>query len=181
MTKNYPVNQVKILLTTEQIHARIEEITNILVDEYQGKNVLLVGVLKGSLMILADLTRSLWQHGLTDCEIDFMGISSYGHDTESSKNPRITKDLDTNIQNRHVLIVEDIVDTGYSLDALLRMLAERHPASLKTFVLLNKQSRREVNVPVEYTGFDVDGWVEGYGLDTEELFRGRPEIVVRQA
>jgi hypoxanthine phosphoribosyltransferase len=170
----------KTLVSQTQIQARIKQLAKDLAAEYRGKNVILVGVLKGAFMFLSDLTRALYQAGLTDAEVDFLGISSYGKDTESSKNPRITHDLTTDIRHRHVLLVEDIVDTGYSLDALTRLLAERNPTSLKSVVLLSKQSRRQVKVAVDYIGFKVEGWVEGYGLDTAEKHRGRPEVVVNQ-
>jgi hypoxanthine phosphoribosyltransferase len=167
----------KIILNAGQIQERIHTLAQEIAADYQGKQVILVGILKGSVIFLADLIRELWQAGLTDCEVDFMGISSYGHDTESSQNPHITKDLDTDISHRHVLIVEDIIDTGHSLDALLRMLSQRGAISIKTIVLLSKQSRRAIDIPVDYTGFEIEGWVEGYGLDTKELYRGRPDVV----
>lgn len=164
-------------LDARQIQQRVHQLAQEIAIDYQDKEVLLIGVLKGSFIFLADLVRVLWTEGLTDVEVDFMGISSYSHDTESSQNPQITKDLGTDIQNRHVILVEDIVDTGYSLDALLRMLNERQPASLETVVLLSKPSRRQVDIPVKYIGFEIDGWIEGYGLDTTEKNRGRPHIV----
>jgi hypoxanthine phosphoribosyltransferase len=166
-----------VKISQADITAKIDHLAKHIAADYQDKNVLLVGVLKGAYIFLADLSRALYQKGLTDHEIDFLGISSYGHDTESSKNPRITHDLTTDIRSRHVLLVEDIIDTGYSLDALHRLLSQRGPASLKTVVFLSKTARREVSVPIDYQGFEVDGWVEGYGLDSAELHRGRSEVV----
>lgn len=165
---------VNTLITQTQISERIEQLAQTIIADYQGQKIVLVGVLKGSFIFLADLSRALWKAGFEDTEIDFVGISSYGDDTETSRNPRIYLDLSTDIQNRHVLIVEDIVDTGYSLESLLRILHARHPASLKTCVLLSKTSRREIQVPVEYIGFEVDGWIEGYGLDVR---RACPDVL----
>lgn len=162
------------LLSSDVIAKRIDELAKQIKTDYQGQPLVLVGVLKGAFVLLADLSRSLWHHGFADIDIDFVGITSYGTDTESSKNPHIYLDLTTNIENRHVLIIEDIIDTGYSLDALIRILRVRQPASLKTLVLLSKKSRREVTVPVDYIGFEIDGWLEGYGLD---VHRHRPDIV----
>lgn len=171
------MRNIKTVLTDDVLNKQINVLATRISKDYKNKNLLLAGILKGSVIFLSDLVRELWRQGLADCEIDFMGISSYGKDTESSKNPHITKDLDTDIRKRHVLLVEDIIDTGYSLDALYRILLQRQPASLKIVVLLSKDSRRGVDVPIEYVGFKIDGWVEGYGLDTDELYRGRPEVV----
>ena len=171
------MHKIKTVLSDDALEKQINILAKKITKDYQNKNLLLIGILKGSVIFLSDLVRELWRQGLTDCELDFMGISSYGKDTESSKNPHITKDLDTDIREKHILLVEDIVDTGYSLDALRRILLQRQPASLKTVVLLSKDTRREVDVPIEYIGFKIDGWVEGYGLDTDELYRGRPEVV----
>lgn len=165
------------LISSKQINQKLQDLSAQLSKDYHQKQVVLVGILNGSYILMADLSRTLWKSGLTDFEIDFMGITSYGKDTESSKNPHITQDLQADIRNRHVLIIEDIVDTGYSLDALQRFLKERQPTSLKTLVLLSKDSRREINVKVDYLGFKVEGWVEGYGLDSAQKNRGRPNIV----
>ncbi len=170
----------KVILSKGQISTRIQELAEQIYHDYMGQQLILICILKGSFMFTSDLAKELWIKGLTDCEIDFMGISSYNHNTESSKNPRITSDLTTDIRGRNVLIVEDIIDTGYSLDALSRFLSQRKPASLKSVVLLSKPSRREIDFKVDYIGFEVEGWVEGYGLDTEELGRGRPEIIMKQ-
>lgn len=148
--------------------------------EYQGKHVLLVGVLKGAFMFISHLSEELWRSGLQDFEIDFFTIASY-YGTKRTKNPKIVMDLDTDIEGRHVLIVEDIVDTGYSLDTLLRIMHARNPQSLKTCTLLSKPSKRAVNVPVDYIGFEIeDRWVEGFGMDTNQQRRGSPDIMVRE-
>jgi len=166
---------IKTLFSETDIKRRVDQMAVKIAQDYQGKEVLLVGVLRGAFIFLADLSRQLWKHGMRSFEIDFVGISSYNNNLESSKNPRITLDLSEDVQGRHVILVEDIVDTGYSLDALQRLLGERRPASLHTAVLLSKTSRREIEVEVTYIGFEIDGWIEGYGLDNN---RGRPEVVV---
>lgn len=166
---------IRTLLSETEIEQRVDQMAAEIARDYEGKDVLLVGVLRGAFMFMADLSRQLWKHGMQSFEIDFIGISSYGNNLESSKNPRITLDLSEDVQGRHVILVEDIVDTGYSLDALQRLIGERQPASLHTVVLLSKTSRREIEVEVSYMGFEIDGWIEGYGLDTN---RGRPEVVV---
>lgn len=165
------------LISEQQVAARLEELAAEIAEKYQGKRLLLVGVLKGAYVVMADLSRVLFRAGLTDVEIDFVQISSYGADTESSRNPRLLKDCDTDVFGRHVLFVEDIVDTGYSLAALHAIFSARGAASLETFALLSKPNRREIEVPVEYIGFEVGDWVEGLGLDTDQQGRANPDIV----
>lgn len=165
------------LISREQIGKRVKELGAELKKEYKDKNLLVVGILKGSWIFLADLAREL---DLDDVEFDFMEVSSYNGDTESSRNPRIIKDISVNIDGRNVLLVEDIVDTGWSFDTLIKILSQRNPKSLKTCALLSKPERREVEVPIDYLGFEIENkWVEGYGLDTNQRFRGLPKIVAR--
>lgn len=165
------------LLTEELISQRLRGLALEIAAKYSGRRLLLIGVLKGSYILMADLSRALFAAGLTDLEIDFVQISSYESKTESSRNPKLTKDCDTDVFGRHVLFVEDIVDTGYSLAALHALFAARGAASIETFALLSKPSRREIEVPVDYTGFEVGDWVEGFGLDTDQLGRANPQIV----
>ncbi|MBI1864122.1 hypoxanthine phosphoribosyltransferase [Candidatus Woesebacteria bacterium] len=140
---------------------------------------MLVGILKGSFIFLADLARKL--DPTLQAEVDFMAVTSYGTDQVSSRNPRIIKDLTTDITKRHVLLVEDIVDTGYSIDTLLGILKARNPASLKVCALVSKPDRREKEVQIDYLGFRIpDVWVEGYGMDTDERNRGLPNIAFRK-
>lgn len=167
----------EILLSEEQIKTRIDELAEEISRKYMGKRLLLIGVLNGAYVIMADLSRALFCAGLTDIEIDFAQISSYGEQTESSHNPRLLKDCSLDIFGRHILIVEDIVDTGYSLAALHAIFVARGAVSTETFALLSKPLRREVEVKVEYIGFEVDGWVEGLGLDTNQQGRANPDIV----
>jgi hypoxanthine phosphoribosyltransferase len=166
------------LIGEGEINLRVWSLAKEIAEKYQGKNLLVVGVLKGAFILMADLVRDLHHHGLDDLEIDFVSLSSYGGDLESSRNPRVMMDLSTDISGRHVLLVEDIADTGYSLAALQKMLLDRGAASLETLVLLNKPSRREIKgVKLDYVGFKVVDWVEGFGLDTDQLGRGNPKIV----
>jgi hypoxanthine phosphoribosyltransferase len=177
---NTPMTNVasKVLISKEDIQKRVDELARDLTSDYAGKNVVLLCVMRGSFVFTSDLIRALWTAGLTDCEPDFISVSSYGSGTESSKNPVITKDLDTDITNRHVVIVEDIVDTGYTVKTLLELLKSHNPASIKVLSLLSKPSRREVEVPIDYLGFEIENkWVFGYGLDiSENKSRGVPEI-----
>jgi hypoxanthine phosphoribosyltransferase len=173
------MENTKILIPQEKLQIRIQELAAQISQDYHGHNLLLIGILKGAFMFMTDLSKALWGYGLTDFETDFLSISSYHGSTESSRNPRIDFDTRINVQGRHILIVEDIIDTGHSLASLQGLLAQRQPASLKTIVLLSKNSRREIEVPIDYIGFEVEGWVEGYGLDSDEKGRGRPEIIVR--
>ena len=164
-----------ILIGEEELQARIHELGAELSVDYAGREVLLVGVLKGAVFFMADLMRSL----TIPCEIDFMAISSYGASTDSSGVVRILKDLDINIEGRHVLVVEDIVDSGLTLSYLMRNLESREPASLEVCALLTKPTRREIDVPVRYIGFEIPNrFVIGYGLDFAERYRNLPYVGV---
>jgi hypoxanthine phosphoribosyltransferase len=164
-----------VLIGEEELQARIRELGAELSVDYSGREVLLVGVLKGAVFFMADLMRSL----TIPCEIDFMAISSYGASTDSSGVVRILKDLDINIEGRHVLVVEDIVDSGLTLSYLMRNLESREPASLEVCALLTKPSRREIDVPVKYIGFEIPNrFVIGYGLDFAERYRNLPYVGV---
>jgi len=166
------------LLTSEQISTRINEIAEQIDKDYEGEeSLVLVGVLKGATFFLVDLARAIKNPNV---EIDYINLSSYGSGTESSREPIINLDVRTPIRGKNVILVEDIVDTGYSLNTLLRMIDARGPKSLKTCALLSKSDAREVKVPVDYLGFEIPNlWVEGYGLDTDQKGRARKNIVVR--
>ncbi|HOF03130.1 MAG TPA: hypoxanthine phosphoribosyltransferase [Atribacterota bacterium] len=165
----------EILIPENQIKKKVEELGNQISCDYAGKEIFCIGVLRGATIFLADLARYI----SVPMTMDFMAISSYGISSESSGVVRILKDLDENIENRDVLIVEDIVDTGLTLDYLLRMLQSRKPASLKTCTLLNKVERRKIEVPIDYCGFNIpDRFVVGYGLDFNGLYRNIPYIFV---
>ncbi|MEX1177110.1 MAG: hypoxanthine phosphoribosyltransferase [Nitriliruptor sp.] len=162
-----------VLLSSEQIEAKLAELGARLTADYAGEEILLVAVLKGAFLVMADLSRHL---GI-GCSVDFMAVSSYGAATSSSGVVRILKDLDTDIEGKHVVVVEDIVDSGLTLDYLVKNLRSRKPASLELLALLTKPSRREVDLPVRYVGFEVpDVFVVGYGLDYDERYRNLPCI-----
>ncbi len=164
---------IGLLLTAEQIRARVRELGEEITRDYRGRSPVLVGVLKGSLVFMADLARAI--DGPVG--VDFMSISSYG-DGSTSGVVRILKDLDESITGEHVILVEDIIDTGLTLTYLLNTLSARGPASLEVCGLLNRDARRIIEVPVRYTGFDIpDRFVIGYGLDHEGRYRNLPEIL----
>jgi hypoxanthine phosphoribosyltransferase len=165
----------EVLIDAERLQHRIAELGEEISADYAGRDLLLVGVLKGAVFFLADLMRRL----TIPCEIDFMAISSYGASTDSSGVVRILKDLDINIEGRDVLVVEDIIDSGLTLSYLMRNLEARGPASLEICALLTKPERREIDVPVRYTGFEIPNrFVIGYGLDFAERYRNLPYVGV---
>ena len=162
-----------VLVDRERIQARLDELAAAIDEDYEGREILLVGVLKGAFMVMADLARRLH----VPCAVDFMAVSSYGSATRSSGVVRILKDLDADIEGRHVLIVEDIIDSGLTLEYLVRNLRSRGPASVEVLALLTKPARHEVDVPYRYVGFEVpDVFVVGYGLDYGEHYRELPYI-----
>jgi hypoxanthine phosphoribosyltransferase len=165
----------KVLIDTEALSARVAELGAEVSADYQGRDLLLIGVLKGAVFFMADLMRKL----TIPCEVDFMAISSYGASTDSSGVVRILKDLDINIEGRHVLVVEDIIDSGLTLSYLMRNLESREPATLEVCALLTKPERREIEVPVRYVGFEIPNrFVIGYGLDFGERYRNLPYVAV---
>ena len=165
----------EILLDEDAIQNRIRELGREISSDYSGRELLLVGVLKGAVFFMADLMRTI----TVPCEIDFMAISSYGASTDSSGVVRILKDLDINIEGRHVLVVEDIVDSGLTLSYLVRNLESREPASLEVCSLLTKPGRREMEVDIRYVGFEIPNrFVIGYGLDFAERYRNLPYVGV---
>jgi hypoxanthine phosphoribosyltransferase len=165
----------EVLIDRDVLQRRIEELGEEISTDYAGRDLLLVGVLKGAVFFMADLMRNL----TIPCEIDFMAISSYGDATDSSGVVRILKDLDINIEGRDVLIVEDIIDSGLTLSYLMRNLEARGPASLEICALLTKPERREADVPVRYIGFEIPNrFVIGYGLDFAERYRNLPYVGV---
>ena len=163
----------EILVQADDLQHRVRQLGAEITRDYDGKDLLLIGVLKGAVFFLADLMREIE----CPCEVDFMAVASYGSATESSGVVRILKDLDTPIEGRHVLIVEDIVDSGLTLQYLLRTLDARGPASLEVCALLTKPERRTVDLPTRYIGFEIpDKFAIGYGLDHAERFRNLPYV-----
>ncbi len=165
----------RVLISKEQIDEKVKELGNIISKDYADKNPLIVCILKGSSLFFADLVRNI----TVPVTFDFMSISSYGCSTISSGEVKLIKDLDTPIKNRHVIIVEDIVDTGNTLSYLMKNLNSRMPASIKICTLLNKECRRTTPLVPDYVGFEVeDFFVVGYGLDYDEKYRNLPLIGV---
>lgn len=163
----------KVLITEEQLQAKIRELAEQIDADYAGKQLLLVAVLKGAVMVMADLSRAMRSH----VSLDFMAISSYGSGTKSSGVVRILKDLDTDISGKHVLIVEDIVDSGLTLSWLIDNLRTRRPASLEVCAIMRKPEAVKTEIDVKYIGFDIPNeFVVGYGLDYSEKYRNLPFV-----
>ena len=164
-----------VLITPERLQHRIGELAAQIDADYADRELLLVGVLKGAVMVMADLARAM----RLPVEMDWMAVSSYGSGTKSSGVVRILKDLDCDITDRHVLVVEDIIDSGLTLSYLIRNLESRNPGSLEICALLTKPARREIEVDVRYTGFEIPNeFVIGYGLDYGERYRNLPYVAV---
>jgi hypoxanthine phosphoribosyltransferase len=164
---------VETLFTEAQIQARLQEMADQIAADYEGVDLLMVGVLRGAVMVMADLGRALGRH----VEMDWMAVSSYGSGTKSSGVVRILKDLDTDISNRHVLVVDEIIDTGLTLSWLISNLASRRPASVEIATLLRKPEAAQMDVPVKYVGWDIPNeFVVGYGLDYQERYRNLRDI-----
>ena len=163
----------EILVQADDLTHRVRQLGEEITRDYEGRDLLLVGVLKGAIFFLSDLMRNIE----VPCELDFMAVASYGSSTQSSGVVRILKDLDAAIEGRDVLIVEDIVDSGLTLSYLLRALRARGPASLEVCALLTKPDRREVDLPIRYIGFEIPNrFAIGYGLDHAERFRNLPYV-----
>jgi hypoxanthine phosphoribosyltransferase len=166
---------MRTLISREVLQAKVDELAAAIARDYEGTSPILVCVLKGAVFFMADLVRRL----PFECEMEFMAVSSYGQSTESSGIVRILKDLDSDIEGRHVLIVEDIIDSGLTLQYLTNNLNSRNPASLEIVTLLSKPSRRRAQLDCKYTGFEIPNeFVVGYGLDCAEKYRNLPFIGV---
>jgi hypoxanthine phosphoribosyltransferase len=163
----------EILVQADELRNRVKELGREISRDYEGRDLLLVGVLKGAVFFLSDLMREL----AVPCEVDFMAVASYGSATQSSGVVRILKDLETPVEGREILIVEDIVDSGLTLQYLLRNLEAREPRSLEVCALLTKPARREINLPIRYVGFEIPNkFAIGYGLDFAERYRNLPYV-----
>ena len=163
----------EVLFSKEQLKNRVQEIARQITADYQGKEIMLISVLRGSFVFMADLCRAID----LPCTLDFMAVSSYGKGTKSSGQVQITKDLSEDITDRHIIVVEDILDSGNTLSYLLKILENRHPASIRLCTLLDKPDRRVKPVQVHYSGFTIpDAFVVGYGLDYAEKYRNLPYI-----
>ncbi|WP_317315950.1 hypoxanthine phosphoribosyltransferase [Peptostreptococcus russellii] len=163
------------LLSEEEIKAKVKELAKRIEKDYEGQDVLLVGILKGASVFVADLMREI----KLDVNIDFMSVSSYGSGTVSSGTVKILKDLDVDIEGKNVLIVEDIIDSGATLSNLYDTLMTRNPKSLKLCTLLDKPERRKVHIKVDYVGYEIeDKFIVGYGIDYDEKYRNLPYIAI---
>ncbi|MDO9087888.1 MAG: hypoxanthine phosphoribosyltransferase [Anaerolineaceae bacterium] len=179
-SENFGHNDVisQILYTDDQIDNCVLELAKLINIDYQGKNPIFIGVLKGVFIFMADLLRKIE----ISCDVDFLAISNYSTDARNRGVVRLVKDLDIPIEGRHVLFIEDVIDTGLTLNYLLRNLRERLPASLEVCTLFNKPSHRLIEIPIRYKGFDLpDKFIVGYGLDFNEKFRNLPYVGVIKA
>lgn len=168
-----PLSQPKLLIDRTTISATVQKLAKRISADYRGGDLVLICILKGAFVFLSDLIRCLD----IPVEIDFVRLASYGSGQVSSRNTKITKDVESPILDKHILIVEDIVDTGWTLAYLMETLSAHHPKSLKICTLLNKEARREANIQLDYVGFEIeDRFVVGYGLDFNENYRSLPDI-----
>jgi hypoxanthine phosphoribosyltransferase len=167
----------EVLVEAEDLQRRVRELGAEISADYEGRDLVMIGVLKGAVLFLADLMRELE----VPCEVDFMAVSSYGSATDSSGVVRILKDLDASIEGRDVLLVEDIVDSGLTLHYLLKSLGARDPRTLEVCALLTKPERRRVDLPIKYVGFDIPNrFAIGYGLDHAQKYRNLPYVAALQ-
>ena len=165
----------EIIFSYKAIQKRVKELANQISGDYTGRELIVIGILKGAFIFMADLVRAM----SIPCRIDFVRVASYGEGSESSGKAVMTKDIETSINGRDILIVEDIIDTGLTLKYLVEWLKERNPHSLKVCALLDKRKKRKVSFEADYVGFTIDdGFLVGYGLDFSERYRFLPEIYV---
>lgn len=168
-----------IVLSNRQILRRIKTIALSIAGKYEGKRLLIVGLLNGGFRTTTALCEELHKAGLTDIEIDFIKIENYGHRTTASGNPKLLHDVHEEVRGRHVLVVDDIIETGESLQLALNLLSKRKLATLSSFVLLKKEGKLKVNLKLDYIGFTIpDVWVQGFGMDSKKTARGDPNIRV---
>jgi len=171
------MNQIskQILFSRDEIQKRVREIASQISRDYAGRELVVIGILKGAFIFMADLVRGI----SVPCKVDFVRVASYGASSESSGKVVMTKDIETSIKGRDILIVEDIIDSGLTLQYLVNWLKERSPHSLKICVFLDKRKRRKVSFEADYVGFTIDdGFVVGYGLDFDEQFRFLPDVYI---
>lgn len=171
-------DKFKILFPSREIDLKVKELAKRISQDYRGKTPVLIGILKGAFMFLADLVRSI--EGI-DVEIDFLGVSSYGKKTAPDRPPVITKDLSIDVANRDVIMIEDIVDTGATFDFIVEHIAGKNPSSLKICALVDKRGRRKGNLKIDYVGFEIEsGFIIGYGMDFSEKYRNIKDILLFQ-
>lgn len=174
-TDEYNIGE--IIISAEEVEMRLEELVTLLASEFKNKNVLIVGLLTGAAWFTIDFLKLLHMHGVTDYELTFMKVSSYREGTTATYNPRIEYDISIDPKGRHVILIDDIVDTGKTLSAVTALLESKDIVSVKSIVLLDKPSRREVSYKPDHRGFEIpDIWVQGYGMDSDGYGRGDPHI-----
>lgn len=178
---NLLMADTKVLYAKQAIDQRVAGMAKEIAEDFKGQPVVMIGILKGAFVFFADLIRELYKQGLHDVAVDFMTISSYGSGTEHSGQTHVLADITKDIADKHVIVVEDIVDTGHTLVFVREYLQAKKPASLKFAVFLDKIERREAPFTPDYLGFTLEGtpWIEGYGLDGGEYGRGRPEVAAK--
>ena len=168
-------NVREVLICREELNKKVKELGAIISKDYKDQELMLIGVLKGGFVFLADLIREI----TIDIDLDFMSVSSYGISTKSSGVERIIKDIETNIQDKHILIVEDIVDTGLTINYLKEIIMARGPKSVKVCAMLDKPSKRKTNIELDYKGIEIpDEFVIGYGLDYDGKYRNLPDLCI---
>lgn len=178
LKKNQIYKTGQILISERKIRKRVKEVAKEITLEYKNKNILILGVLKGACILISDLISELHKMGLTDLNLTFITVNSYGAGTVSNK-LKLRHDIDISPMGRNVLIVDDVIDTGKSLDFIHKLILKGKPASVKSFALLDKPSRRIAKYNADYVGFKIpDIWVQGYGMDTDEIGRGKENIMV---
>ncbi len=167
------VDELKLIISPDEIQAKIEELGKEITRDYEDKKLVVIGILKGAFIFMADLVRSID----LPIEIDFVRLQSYGSSTESSGQISITKDVELSLKDKHVLVVEDIIDTGYTIQYLKEILSLHKTASVKICCLIDKKERREVEIDADYVGFEIErGFLVGYGLDYDEKYRNLPGV-----
>ncbi len=168
----------EIIISEKEIEDRINELAKDLVKKYKDKKLIIVGILKGAAIVTTNLLIKLHKMGLTDIELSFIRVKSYMHGTTAIQEPEMILDIDINIKNRNLLLIDDICDTGKSLEFVKNIFLKKDPKSVETFVLLDKPERRKVRFIPDYIGFSIpDVWVQGYGMDTDEIGRGELNII----
>jgi len=177
-----PANEYKpgdILIPHEQILKVIQKLSSIIAKQYIGQKLLVVGILKGGYKVTADLTSELHNKGLKDLQISFITMKSYADGTKAKYEPQIVQDMDINPEGRHVLLIDDVLDTGKSLQVIHKLINDRGAKSVKSLVVVDKPDRRRVAYKADYVGFTIpDVWLQGYGMDTGEVGRSEPNIIV---
>jgi hypoxanthine phosphoribosyltransferase len=167
-----------VIISQTQIKERLEDLAFQISQKYKGKNLLVVGILKGAFKLTADLTSKLHEQGLTDLEISFVTLKSYPDGTRAKYEPNIVQDMDINPEGRHVLLVDDVLDTGRSLQVMHKLIESKKAKTVESFALVDKPERRQVDYKTDYVGFTIpDIWLQGYGMDTAEAGRADPDII----